>query len=167
MRHIFHDHTLLDVILMDAEGNTYMAKACMASIEGIRDSIEVTSFDSCFAQVAPTRYDIHLQANGEITCYRAGPGKSSGANRLLELAIEKLVQERVSSAVATLSSMSGKMVTTLEQRAASALSSLEKAEERNMAALKLRSVRARKHISSFAHGCTKKKPASPARKRKK
>lgn len=105
--------------------------------------------------------ELRMKVAGEIQCKQMG---SNGVTALLNFATERLVNQQVSSVLATLSSTCGNLVKSVEDRVASALSSLDKVEDKSMRALKRRSERAKKHISSSAHGYAKSLPKKPSKK---
>lgn len=144
------------------------------NVQSSCDRLDVSSFNSPYLDLMPgfRRSKVEVEVCGEMTMHRMG---SDGWSSLLQLAAGKIAQQQVSSAIhAYLSSEFGARTKVVEERVASALSSLAEVEDKFTAALKKRASRAKKHISSSAHGLYKSlqkkrsKPASPpAPKRKK
>lgn len=144
-----------ECLLISSSGMVFTIPAYAIEVDRRFSHIDVTRLDSVGREYSPFLMDpgeLRMKIVGEIKCQQMG---SSGATALLNFAVERLVNQQVSSVLATLSSTCGNLVKSVEDRAASALSSLDKVEDKNMRALKRRSDRAKKHISSSAHGYAK------------
>lgn len=153
-----------ECLLVSSSGMIHTIPVYAIQIDHRVSQIDVTRLDSTEREYRPFLMDpgeLRMRVAGEIQCKQMG---SSGVTALLNFAMERLVNQQVSSVLASLSSTCGNLVKSVEDRAASALSSLEKVEDKSMRALKRRSDRAKKHISSSAHGYAKSLPKKPSKK---
>lgn len=144
-----------EVLLISSSGTVSTIPAYAIEVDRRYSRIDTTRLDSSCHEYSPFLTDpgeLRMKIVGEIGCQQMG---SSGATALLNFAVERLVSQQVSSVLATLSSTCGNLVKSVEDRAASALSSLDEVEDKSTRALKRRSDRAKKHISSSAHGYAK------------
>jgi hypothetical protein len=120
---------------------------------GYRSRIRRTMLGDHFEQYAPGLSDqVRMVADlvGEVTWHDLKG--SSGWMRLIELGIQKSVEQQVRSALGSFTSESGKQHLRIEDFVSSALSSLREDVEKASQALKWQSKRAKKYLSATAYG---------------